>query len=1117
MNQRLPHLAMCMALFCTMGGCTRPVDTHLFSLLAPAQTHVQFNNVIKEDPVFNIMTYEYLYNGGGVAVGDVNNDGLADILFTGNSVPNKLYLNKGHLEFEDITEQAGVQGRDRWKTGVTMADVNGDGWLDIYVCYSGPGPDSVHRNELYINNGLKNGIPCFTEQAAAYGLDAPGTFSTIASFFDMDKDGDLDMFLVNHADQFYNPFYNTQKLRSMRHPQYGNRLYRNDGGHFTDISEQAHIHGSGLNFGLSVSVGDLNGDDWPDLYVTNDYDEQDFLYLNHHDGSFREVLQQAVGHMSQFAMGSDIADYNNDGLPDIFTLDMLPEDNHRQKLLKGPDNYDRYQLLVNSGYYHQNMRNMLQLNQGLLKDSVPVFSEIGQLAGISNTDWSWAPLVADFDNDGWKDLYVSNGYLHDYTDMDFLKYTSADAEREAREKGEKLDLWKLVRQMSSTKVSNYMFRNQHDLCFSNTTQQWGLYAPSVSNGAAYADLDNDGDLDLVVNNINSKASIYRNNSRQQFPEDHYLRLQLQGEGANRLGIGAKVWVTTAAGTQLAEHYLTRGFQSSVDPVMHFGLGKDSMVRTIRIKWPDGRVSEKQNFRADTLLVFVQADADRPRPDSLQPVEKLFQDYTAASGIQFTEQEGNFVDYKIQPLLPYQLSRLGPCLAKGDVNGDGLEDLFIGGGDQQAGQLFIQTPAGSFVSKKGQPWEQYLNSKETGALFFDADGDHDLDLYIVSGGTAYPVNDTNYQDRLYENDGKGNFTLQSAALPLVVSSGSCVRAADYDHDGDLDIYVGGRVMPGLYPVSPVSYLLKNESKPGAMKFVYASDQPSQRLRKPGMVTDAAWVDLNKDGWSDLVVVGEFMPITVFENQKGILVDKTAAYDLSNTGGLWCRLLVDDIDKDGDPDLVVGNMGLNTQFRASEKEPLTLTYADFDGDGAIDPILCYYIQGKNYPYASRDDLLEQLTYLRKKYVHYKDYADAQLQDIFTADQLSQARTLSAQVLQSCYFENTGNGHFKKTALPIPAQMSMLFGLAAEDVDGDGNQDLLVTGNFFPMRVQLGRMDANPGLVLKGDGKGHFSTLFPAQTGFYVPGDVRDMVMVTTKSKKHLYVIAKNSDKVQVLQKR
>jgi hypothetical protein len=1081
---------------------------------------VKFRNDITETKEQNILTYEYLFNGGGVAVGDLNNDGLPDIFFTGNMTPDKLYLNKGNFKFEDVTEKAGVAGRNDWKTGVVMADVNGDGLLDIYVCYSGIGNDKQRSNELYINNGCdKNGVPHFTESAKAYGLDAPGTYTTSVVFFDMDNDGDLDMLMVNHANVFYNPFFNTETLRKTRNAKFGNRLYRNDNGHFTDISEQAHIDGSGLNFSLSASISDINGDGWPDIYVTNDYDERDFMYLNNHDGTFREVLTKATGHISEFAMGSDIADFNNDNRPDLLELDMLPEDNHRQKLLRGPDNYDKFNLLVNHGFHKQLMRNSLQINNGNSSDGTPIFSEIGQMAGVSNTDWSWAPLFADFDNDGWKDIFITNGILKDMTNLDFIKYTSGYSPNYVKEKDDKGELWELVQKMPTTKLTNYLFKNNKDLTFSNVTADWGLTKLGISNGAAYADLDNDGNLDLVINQLNDVATIYKNNSSERRNKSNYLRVQLKGSNKNTSGIGSKIYIKADHGNQFQEQYFNRGFQSSVDPIMHFGLGKDSLIRSVKVLWPTGEVSEFKNIKANRLLVVEQKDAtlSRQYPAGNDPVVKpLFKDVTATAGIAFTDEESSFVDFKISPLLPYQVSKMGPCIAKADVNGDGLEDVFIGAGVGQSSQLYLQTKDGHFVLSKSQPWNKNQLIFNADAMFFDADGDGDMDLYLVSGGGEYPQGSPNYQDRIFENDGKGNFKEIVNALPKEAVSASCARFADINGDAKPDIFIGGRFNPGMFPIAPPSYILKNISTKGNIRFEMDLSQKDAAFTHLGMVTDAVWVDLNKDGWPDLVVVGQFMPITVFENHAGVLTDKTKEYGLSETNGWWNRIKAVDLDNDGNVDFIVGNLGLNTLLKASPREPVTITYADFNNDGGMLPILSCYVQGKSYPYYTRDELLDQMPYLQKKFSRYADYADAQLTDIFSEEQLSVAKTLKVNLLESVILRNLGHHKLSVEKLPMQAQESIVDGIVVNDSETKGNKEIILAGNFYPFRVQFGPLDAGMGLILNSSSKGKISASGYAETGLNIGGDVRNLVKVKGKNDTYWILAAKNNGTVQVLQR-
>lgn len=1109
-QKRILFLLFPFVVACQSGSSS---DETLFQLLQPEETGINFVNEVKEDDKLNVLEYQYLYNGAGVAVGDVNNDGLADIYFSGNMVENKLYLNRGAFRFEDITEMAGVAGRNKWKTGVSMADVNGDGKLDIYVCYSGPGTAQERKNELYINTGTKNGVPTFVESAAKYGLDAEGTFTTQIAFFDMDKDGDLDVFMVNHAEMFYNAFFNTQRLRKTRHPQFGNRLYRNDKGFFHDISDEAGIHGSGLNFGLSVAVGDVNNDTWPDLYVTNDYNEQDFLYLNQKNGHFSETLKESIGHISKFSMGSDIVDFNNDDKADIITMDMLPEDNRRQKLLKGPDEFDTYQLLVDSGFHHQNMRNMLQVNVGNNPEGIPQFSEIGQLAGVSNTDWSWSPLVCDLDNDGNKDLYVTNGYLRDFTNMDFLKYTYQEEADKAKAQGKKMNTWELIKQMPSTKVSNYCFANKatnDGLIFENTTEKWGLSEPSISTGAAYADLDNDGDLDIIVNNSNSPAMIFQNRSRQ-LSKNHYIKLTLKDNTANTFALGAKVFVQTAHTSQMQELYSAHGFQSSVEPALHFGLGKDEWIKSLEIHWTNGKVTSLKNIKADTTLT-IQSNtgivvSTRPIPHT----SSIFTDYSQTAKITYQHQETPYVDFKHQSLLPYQLSKQGPFITKGDVNGDGLEDIFIGGNQQKSGELFLQKRDGSFQASLSQPWAKETVGKDAGVIFFDADNDKDLDLFIAKGGVEFDAHTPAYQDQLYLNNGKGIFTNTSEALPDLTSNGSCVAVADYDKDGDLDIFIGGRSIPNRYPEPDYCYLLKNESKNGKVLFRYASEQREPSLRRPGMVTSATWADINKDGWVDLVVTGEFMPITIYENQHGQLVNQTQKYGLESTNGFWAKVVVEDMDNDGDLDIIAGNLGQNTQFRASEEKPFTLCYGDFDQNGTIDPLICYYIQGKSYPLASLDELANQLPSIRKKFLKYKDYAEATLENLLSPEQLKQSNTLKINTLSSTYFENVGNGKFSAKVLPLSAQVSLASCITVADFNQDGKKDLLIAGNFHPWRVQLGRNDASMGSLLLGNSKGKFTSVANQQAGLMLKGDVRDMLAISLANHKKAILFSRNNGKI------
>jgi hypothetical protein len=1059
----------------------------LFNLLPPAQTGINFRNDLKEDERLNVLSYEYLYNGGGVAVGDINNDGLQDLLFTSNMGQNKLYLNLGGLKFKDITSDAanGLAGRaGAWKTGATMADVNGDGLVDIYICYSGLGENDIRRNQLFINKGKNK----FVEKAKEYGLDDPG-YSTHAAFFDYNNDGKLDMFLLNHNVKKINNIELAQ-AKNQTDELASNKLFENQGGHFADVSKKAGIIQNPLTFGLGLAIADINKDGLQDIYVTNDYNEPDYIYINKGDGTFSEESQKMLRHMSQFSMGVDIADLNNDGLPDIITLDMLPPDNRRQKLLQLQENYETFELMLNQGLYKQYMRNMLQLNNG---DGT--FSEIGQLAGISNTDWSWCPLIADFDNDGYKDIFISNGYLRDYTNKDFLRYWGDYKMKKAMDREPTL-LMDLVQAMPSTTLSNYIYKNNHNLTFTDKKQDWGITNPGISSGSAYADLDNDGDLDIITNNINNVASIFKNTSRDA-ANSNYLAINLSTDAGKIIATGAKVYVYTGKAVQYQELNSNRGYLACVSTVLNFGLGYVTIVDSVKVIWPGNHTQVLTGVKANQRLNLAYNDAVKIGNSTKPTVQKQTFSKVKAP-IEHTNAENTINDFKRQPLMLFMASKTAPVIARADVNKDGLEDLFIGGSEGTAGKLYLQTKIGTWETKEIAD----LNAENTSAaVFFDANGDGAPDLYIAKGSYALLEPGTpELQDKLYLNDGKGNFTFSSAALPVLnASSKSCVRPCDYNNDGKTDLFIGGRIVPGQYPAAPRSYLLENNGD-GTFTTI-----PTP-FNKAGMVTDAQWSDLNGDGRKDLVLCGEMMPILVYINTKTGFEDKTADYFDKPQGGFWNSIAITDVDGDGKPDLIAGNLGTNTQIHTSDTQPAEMYFADFDNNGSIDPFLNFYVQGVSYPFVSRDELNDQIFPMRRKFKSYKDYCDATMQQIFTPDELAKATKLTAANVETTLFLHR-NGKFVKGELPVEAQFSAVSQVLTGDFNHDGKPDLLLFGNHMDNRLKLGSFDANYGCLLVGDGKGSFAYQTQVASGFCVDGDVKSASELKINGVKYLMLGVSN----------
>lgn len=1061
--------------------------------------HLDYETQLKTK--FNIYTYRNFYNGGGVALGDVNNDGLLDIFMTANMGTNALYLNKGNFEFEDISEKAGVKGKGNWSTGVSFADVNGDGFTDIYVCKSGNAAGDDRRNELFINNGDLT----FTERAMEYGLDDDG-YSTQGVFFDYDKDGDLDMYLLNNSSRAISSFNMKENMRLTRDSLGGDKLFRNDGNRFTDVSSEAGIYGSIIGFGLGVSIADINKDGWPDIYVSNDFFERDYLYINNHNGTFTERLEEMIPSISAASMGADVADINNDGFPEIFATDMVPEHNDRLKTKTTFDSWESYKANVDNGYYYQFTRNMLQLN-----NTDETFSEIGRMAGVNATDWSWGALIMDLDNDGLKDLFVANGIYKDLTDQDYLQYFSNRDMIMSIVSGNKVDYKTLIDAIPSVKLSNYAFKNLGNYRFENKAADWGLDQPGFSNGSAYGDLDNDGDLDLVVNNINMPMSVYRNNANKKLSGNHYLKLLLKGEKGNTFALGAQVTAWHSGGMLYIEQMPMRGFLSTSDPRPNFGLGGITQLDSLIVKWPDNKITVLTNVSADQTLSLDQKDGityGNRAGNNVMPDKKLFEDITGEGKIYFMHREDDFNDFERDILSYHMLSTEGPHMCKGDVNGDGLEDIYIGGAKGQAGALMVQKSDGTFTLVCQHLFDADKICEDTDCAMFDADNDGDLDLYVASGSNEFPESSSALADRLYFNDGKANFTKSKQVLPAgKYESTSCIRPCDFDNDGVTELFAGIRLKPFLYGVPVNGYILENDGKGN---FSDATMKLAPELRNIGMIRDMQWADIDGDGDQDMIIVGDWMALKVFLNENGKFKEEQSAFGSEKTEGWWNSISVADFNSDGKPDFIAGNHGLNSRFHSTSERPVDMYVNDFDLNGTAEQIICTYEGDKSYPLALKHDLIKQIPGLAQKYPKYEMYKDQQIADIFTPDQLKNAIHLKAFLLETSLFINDGSGHFIKKLLPVEAQFSPVYAAQTGDFNDDGNIDIVLGGNLYNVKPEIGRYDASYGCFLAGDGKGNFTNLPAKSTGFRVRGEIRDFEKLLTR-KGEVLLVARSNDRL------
>ena len=1086
-------------IFSPVFSCSDKESNPLFSLIQSTDTGITFKNSLVEKYDDNILRSEYFYNGGGVSAGDINNDGLLDLYFVSNQGDNKLYLNQGNLKFKDITSIASVEGHNGWASGTSMIDINTDGYLDIYVSYTRSSKLTESVNQLFINK--KNST--FIEGAITVNAHDRGQ-SNQTFFLDYDLDGDLDMFVTNHLTT-YPRLKDTISILSKPSLKAGDKLYRNDELQFKDVTKEAGIHNHALGFSLGAAVGDVNQDGWPDIYIGNDFIEKDYLYINNKDGTFTDKSQDAFGHISNFSMGNDMADLNNDGLLDIISLDMANTNNFDTKTDMAGMNPEGFNKAVKAGFHQQYMYNTLQINMGNGQ-----FSEVAKIAGIDATNWSWAPLVADFDNDGYKDLFITNGFRRNFRNKDFQKYQEKKYNSQQWTKKNIPVLMKdLLEHMPIKMEANQVFKNKDGYAFENKTKEWGFEQPTFSNGAIYADLDNDGDLDIVVNNIDQEASVYINNTNK-VSKSNYLKVNFKGPKRNNFGLGTKVTLYTQGGKkQFAEHYMARGYRSSIPNGLHFGLGNNSSVDSLLVRWPDGKSQLLVNVKANQQLLINYKEAEKTnyRPNS-KP--KLFHNEDAVNhGIIFKHKENNFDDYKKQLLLPHKYSQSGPGVSVADVNKDDADDLYIGGASGQLSRLYLQKPNGTFTVQKG-PWETYKNQEEISSVFFDANSDGYKDIYVVCGGYEWEHNDPAYQDHLYINNQDGTFRDATENLPEMVFSGSKVKPCDFDNDGDIDLFVGGRLIAQQYPLPASGYLLENNNG----IFTEVSLKIAPELDTLGLITDALWEDIDGDKDKDLIVVGEWMPITVFINNKGTFKKSDNNKNgLLNTEGWWYSIASGDFDKDGDIDLIGGNLGLNYKYKASKEKPFEVYSSDFDNNHKLDIILGFHEDNKLFPLRGKQCSAEQMPFIKEKYKSYKTFASATIVDMVGKDKMDEALNFKTKTFATTYFENDGKGKFSAKAMPYLTQISSVNDMLVDDFNSDKNLDVVFIGNLYQSEVETPRNDASYGVVLLGNGKGGFNQQFPYESGLYVKGDSKDIDEITIKGENYL-LITKNDEALQLV---